>query len=138
MRKTSLTAAVAASTVAAVLTLVASPLLAQGAKTPDRLSRVLATYDFGNRPQSAALPRMVTVTDSAGTIIARADVDGERRPIPMIVYAMDTDLVLQGETSEGVLTLVLDRQNEGDNMKFTSGRWMLGRAEGQLRGRGMR
>ena len=53
----------------------------------------------------------------------------------MTVAILESDLVLQGETPDGVLTMVLDRQNEGGSMRVASGRWMLGTAEGTLRGR---
>jgi hypothetical protein len=53
----------------------------------------------------------------------------------MDVTVIESNLVLQGQTPDGVLTLVLDRQNEGGAIKLASGTWTLGKASGQLRGR---
>jgi hypothetical protein len=98
-------------------------------------SRIVATYDFKNSQRDLALPSSVTVVDSAGTIVAKAAIAGERREVPMTVTILDSDLVLQGQTTGGVLTLVLGRQNEGDSTRVSSGRWILGNVEGTLRGR---
>ena len=95
----------------------------------------MASYDFWNAPRDASFPRSVTVADSAGTIIAHVELAGEARSIPMTVTVIERNLVLQGQTADGVLTLVLDRQNEGGVTKLTSGTWTLGKAQGQLRGR---
>ena len=43
--------------------------------------------------------------------------------------------MLQGSTADGVLTLVIERQNDGNGTRVASGRWMLGSAEGTLRGK---
>lgn len=67
--------------------------------------------------------------------MASAEIDGDRRTIPLTVIVMDSSLVLQGETPDGVLTLVLDGQNEGGERRPTTGRWTLGRTEGVLHAR---
>jgi hypothetical protein len=77
----------------------------------------------------------VTVADSAGALVANTRLRGETAVRPLTVSVIESDLVLQGETPEGVLTLVLDRQATGTEPKVTSGRWALGSAEGTLRGR---
>jgi hypothetical protein len=121
---------------AAVLTLAAAPLSAQQANAiPQGNTRVVATYDFWNAHNVAAFPRSVTVADSAGVIIARVELDAQQNSVPMTVTVIDRNLVLQGQTTEGILTLVLERQNEGGETKLTSGTWTLGKAQGQLRGR---
>jgi hypothetical protein len=102
--------------------------------TPTLTPRVVATYDFGAKRRAIAFPSVVTVADSAGTLVASASIPGSRTEIPMIVTVLDSDLVLQGETVDGVLTMVLDRQNEGGATQVTTGRWTLGAAEGSLRG----
>lgn len=121
---------------AATLTIAASPLAAQQTNAiPDGSGRVVATYGFRNAPRNTAFPRSVTVADSAGTILARVELAGATRSVPMTVTVIESNLVLQGDTPDGVLTLVLDRQNEGGDIKLATGSWTLGRAEGKLRGR---
>jgi hypothetical protein len=131
MRHTSIATSLAA------VALIAAPVAAQQAKAIPASSnaRVLASYDFWNAPRDAALPRSVTISDSAGTIIARADLGSRQASVPMTVTVIERNLVLQGMTPEGVLTLVLDRQNEGGETRLTNGSWSLVKAEGQLRGR---
>ena len=122
-----------ASLATAALTIAASPLAAQATSAlAAGPSRVVAAYDFWNGP-SAAFARSVTVADSAGTIIAKVELANERRSVPMTVTVIENNLVLQGETPDGVLTLVLDRQNEGGKTTLDSGTWTLGRTSGQLR-----
>lgn len=121
---------------AAMFTFAAAPLAAQQALiAPEKLARVVATYDLRNGPRDLDFPRSVTVADSAGTILARIDVAGISRAIPMTVTVIDTDLVLQGQTPGGLLTLVLDKQNEGGETRLATGSWTLGRTEGRLRAR---
>lgn len=132
MRASWLTTAVASLT---VLGVAAAPAAAQQPQsTTPRTARVVATYDFGGKHRAIAFPSIVTVSDSAGMLVASASIPGDRQEIPMVVTVLDSDLVLQGETSEGVLTMVLDRQNEGGKAHMTTGRWALGKSEGQLRG----
>lgn len=121
---------------AASLALAASPLAAQRTNAmPEGGARIVAAYDFRNAPREGVFPRSVTVADSAGTILARVDVAGEQRSFPMTVTVIESNLVLQGQTPDGLLTLVLDRQNEGGETKLTSGTWTLGAKSGQLRGK---
>ncbi|HYW50894.1 MAG TPA: hypothetical protein VE861_09820 [Gemmatimonadaceae bacterium] len=120
---------------AALLTIAASPLAAQRTSAiAEGSARVVATYDFRNAPTTAAFPRSVTVADSAGVILARVTLPGVTRSVPMEVTVIESNLVLQGETPDGLLTLVLDRQNEGGEVKLDSGTWTLGKAQGRLRG----
>ncbi|MDP1860304.1 MAG: hypothetical protein Q8K82_16625 [Gemmatimonadaceae bacterium] len=123
--------------VAATLAVATRPIAAQQAGTQPvpSASRIVATYDFGFARRAVAFPSIVTVADSAGTLLAQAAIPGQRREVPMTVTVLESDLVLQGETPDGVLTMVLDRQNEGGSTRFASGRWMLGTEEGKLRGR---
>ena len=111
-------------------TLAAEPTLAHA---PAKVERLLATYNFGNPPRSISFPSLVTVVDSAGTVVARASLVGERRDIPLTVTIMGADLVLQGQTDDGVLTLVLENQNDAGGMDVSSGRWILGSSRGTLR-----
>ena len=77
----------------------------------------------------------VTVTDSSGTILANLHVPGERAARRMLVTVVETDLVLQGETPAGVLTIQLDQDRE-HMVGTVAGRWRLGRQQGELRWRG--
>lgn len=122
---------------AATLAVATRPIAAQqaSAQPVPSASRIVATYDFGFARRAVAFPSSVTVADSAGTLVAQAAITGQRREVPMTVTILESDLVLQGETPDGVLTMVLDRQNEGGSTRVASGRWMLGTAEGTLRGR---
>ncbi len=121
---------------AATLALAAAPAAAQRTNAmPTSGTRMVASYEFRNSPTDASFPRSVTVTDSAGTILARVDMGASASSIPMTVTVIESNLVLQGQTNDGVLTLVLDRQNEGGETKLTSGTWTLGRNSGQLRGK---
>ena len=88
---------------AVTLTIATSPLAAQQASVaPEPLARVVASYDLRNGPRELDFPRSVTVADSAGTILARVNVAGSARSIPMTVTVIESDLVLQGLTSAGV------------------------------------
>jgi len=124
-----------AITTAASLTLAAPAAAQRSSAIPDGTARVVATYDFRNATANTHFPRSVTIADSAGAILARVDLAGTVRSVPMLVTVIDNDLVLQGDTPDGVLTLVLDRQNEGGNTRLTRGTWTLGKAEGKLVGR---
>ncbi|MCC6930739.1 MAG: hypothetical protein IT359_17245 [Gemmatimonadaceae bacterium] len=126
--------ALAAASAAVVLS--ASTAHAQhGLVKTNRSQRVVATYQFGAPRYALAVPVKVTVSDSAGTLVARARVHGEATERPLDVSVIENDLVLQGETAHGVLTLVLERQATGTEGKLTSGRWAVGDAEGTLRAR---
>lgn len=121
---------------AATLALAAAPAAAQRSTAmPIAGSRLVASYDFRNSPTDVGFPRSVTVTDSAGTILARVEMGAAATSIPMTVTVIESNLVLQGQTTDGVLTLVLDRQNEGGEIKLTTGTWTLGRNSGQLHGK---
>jgi len=124
---------------AITLTIAAGPLAAQRALVaPEQLARVVASYDLRNGPRELDFPRSVTVADSAGTILARINVAGSARSIPMTVTVIDTDLVLQGQTPGGLLTLVLDKQNEGGETRLATGSWTLGHTQGRLLALGKR
>ncbi len=139
-----LTTALAA---AAALTVAASPASAQQSSVAGasatvqhaldtgKTGRVVASYDFQNAPRDLAFPRSVTVADSAGALLASVSVADGVRTIPMTVTIIERSLVLQGLTDDGVLTLVLDRQNEGGQTTLASGSWTLGARQGQLRAR---
>lgn len=103
------------------------------AATPAALVRPAAMFRFLRR-DAAGLPVEVTVADSAGQLVASYQPDGGRAAHPMAVTVLNTDLVLQAETSSGLLTLRLDGQNAPVPGPVT-GHWWLGAASGALRGR---
>ena len=107
----------------------------QGTRVTNRAPRVVATYSFGAKRRDIAFPSTVIVADSAGTLVATAQLAGESTVIPMTVTVIDDDLVLQGKTTDGVLTLVLDKQANSAQARVTNGRWSVGTAEGKLRAR---
>lgn len=106
----------------------------QGTAVTKRAQRVVATYTLGAPRYAMPFPAIVTVADSAGTLVASARLTGEAQAQPLAVSVIENDLVLQGETAHGILTLVLDKQAAGTEGKVTSGRWALGTTEGKLRG----
>ena len=96
-------------------------------------SRVVASYRLNAR--GAGLPAQVTVADSLGRLVASFRAAGSRREQPMTVTVMGTDLVLQGQTTEGVVTLVLGRQNDADSAARVTGSWSVAERRGALRGK---
>ncbi len=101
----------------------------------DSAPRVIATYHFGTPNRAIAFPTTIVVADSAGTLVANARMAGERTAVPMQISVLDSDLVLQSETRDGMLTLVLGQQAVSNAPRHADGRWSLGNAEGRLRTR---
>jgi hypothetical protein len=129
--------ALASAIAAAALVVFAAPAAAQhGTSASVSAPRVLARYSLSGRPGSIAFPSTIVVADSAGQLVASAKLSGELSPVPMTVAVIEKDLVLEAVTPDGVLTVVLDDQAEGGARKVYTGRWSLGKAEGQLRARG--
>ena len=99
--------------------------------------REVAIYRFSS-PRATGLPTQVTVADSAGQLVASYQLRGSRAALPMEVTQLGTDLVLQAETPEGVLTMQLYGQTDPATATPLSGRWWLGDQAGILRGRANR
>lgn len=110
------------------------PVVERAARTTDELPRPLVIYRFAGL-HDVTMPTQVIVADSAGQLVATFRLAGSSAVRPMQVDVMDSDLVLQGETPSGVLTLVLYGQNDSNGEAALSGRWLLGSREGELRGR---
>jgi hypothetical protein len=102
--------------------------------------RRLAVYRL-DAPPRARLPLAVTVTDSAGSVVATYQ-PADRGPArPMTVSVVDSGLVLQGETPTGVLTVLLfpdepeatarPAANAGGGQRVV-GRWSLGTRGGRM------
>lgn len=100
-------------------------------------SRPLATYRLTGA-RDGVLPATVTVADSAGTLVASYRLPGARDAQPMAVSVLDTDLVLQGEISSGLLTLQLVGLNDAEPAGEITGRWWLAGQSGALRVRAAR
>lgn len=96
--------------------------------------RTLATYRFTGA-RDAAMPTQVTIADSAGVLVASFRLPGDRDARPMAVDLTEADLVLQGETPAGVLTLRFYQRGDAVGAGLVAGRWWLGTQDGTLRGR---
>jgi hypothetical protein len=97
--------------------------------------RTIAVYRF-TASRILRLPTTITVADSAGQLIANFRLPNVANPGAMSVEVMGNDIILQGETPRGLLTLVLYRQNAADVPSDFVGYWSLGDVEhGDLRGR---
>ena len=97
-------------------------------------TRQIATYRFA-AGQMKGLPAEVTIADRGGQLVATYRMHGARVAQPMMVTVLDSDLILQAETEQGVLTLRLYGQNDAPTGRVVTGRWTLGRESGALRGR---
>lgn len=97
--------------------------------------RTVAVYRF-TASRILRMPTTITVSDSAGQLVANFKLPNVSQPGAMSVEVMGNDIILQGETPRGLLTLVLYRQNSGDVPSSFVGYWSLGNEEhGELRGR---
>ena len=113
------------------------PVVNPASATADGALRTVAFYRFGTS-RELGMPTQVTVADSAGTLVASFRLAGTRASRPMTVDVNDTDLLLQGETPSGVLTLELYQQQDSDAPGAVVGHWWLGKQQGTLRGRTVR
>ena len=100
----------------------------------ERAPRTLATYRFTGA-RDATMPTQVTIADSAGVLVASFRLPGDRAARPMAVDLTEADLVLQGETPAGVLTLRFYQRGDAAAEGLVAGRWWLGTQDGTLRGR---
>lgn len=133
-------AAVLASPVAAQQSLVSERVRpATDATTPDDRrspARTLVTYDFSS--SFDGMPSRVTVADSNGTLIASFRPRGAPKDRPMKVAVADRDILLEGETVRGTLTIVLYEQTDTTSAGTLLGTWALGSYQGELRARAVR
>jgi len=113
------------------------PVASSAAAVVDSAVRTVASFRIVPR-RGLDMPAQVTVADSAGVLVASFRRNGARTASPMMVQVLDTDIVLQGETPSGVLTLVLYRQNDPAPAGVAFGRWWLGDQFGELRTRSTR
>ena len=124
---------------AAVLCAAAAPsAAAQHAAQHAAAPRVVAVYRFA--PAAVRdLPARVTLADSAGQLVASFHLQGARTARPATLAVIGDDLVLQGETPSGVLTLQLRGQSAPQSAEASrapvTGSWTLGTSRGELRGR---
>lgn len=98
--------------------------------------RTIAIYQF-EASRTWGMPNQVTLSDSLGTLFATFTLPGDRAEQPMMVDVSETDIVLQGRTPSGILTLVLF-EKVPSSLSPLRGHWYLGEREGELLGRGAR
>ena len=115
--------------------LAAAPAAAQGAIAGNAPARPVATYALRVALPDRTMPAKVVVADSAGALVASFQRDSDTAAIPLIVNVDGSDLVLHADTEQGLLELVLHRQNEGAARSRVTGRWTLGQEQGALQGR---
>lgn len=123
---------------AAFVAAAAAPAAAQSAvretiRPEVAAAREVAKYAF-TVSRDAGLPAEVTVSDVGGSLAASYRLPGQRAGEPMLVQVLDTDIILQAETEQGVLTLQLFKQNDSE-AKDVYGKWTLGSRSGELRGK---
>lgn len=137
--------AIALSTLAAALCATAAvrPAAAQGtpqatapsdtrrAEVAVAAARPVAEYRI--ETGRVGFPEHVTVSDSAGRIVASYRRVGDPVARPMAITVRGSDFRLRAMTPDGPLTIVLERQN-GDVGPVLTGRWRIGAMEGPLRG----
>lgn len=111
----------------------AAPVRPAVGHAPAAFPRAVAIYRF-TTPRLAGIPTQVTVSDSAGQLVASFRLPGSNSSHPMLALVVGDELVLQGETPRGVLTLQLAGQQESQPAAVI-GRWRLEDQEGELRGR---
>jgi hypothetical protein len=100
-----------------------------------RVIRPLAKYEFDS--SLLGMPSRVMVADSAGTLVATFRARGTSIDQPMKVAIADRDILLEGETARGTLTIVLYDQND-PAVGSILGNWKLGSLQGELRARAVR
>lgn len=98
--------------------------------------RTIAIYQF-EASRTLGMPNQVTLLDSLGKLSATFTLPGNRAEQPMMVDATESDIVLQGRTPSGILTLVLFQASPG-TLSPLRGHWYLNDREGELAGRGAR
>ena len=97
-------------------------------------ARLVASYYVVGTRGYVGLPTRVTVADSGGLLVAKVQIIGERAPRAMAVTVIENDLLLQAETPRGLLTFVLEKQNERASKRLR-GKWALGADRGPVKGR---
>ena len=125
--------ALAAAFVAAAAPAAAQSAVRENVRPAAAIARELAKYNF-TVSRDAGLPAEVTVSDVGGSLAASYRLPGQRAAEPMLIQVLDTDIVLQAETDQGVLTLQLFKQNDPE-AKDVFGTWSLGSRSGELRGK---
>lgn len=107
-------------------------------ETPDIASvlRTVAIYQF-EASRTPGMPNQVTLADSLGKLFATFTLPGNRTEQPMMVDVTESDIVLQGQTPAGIVTLVLFQQSDA-GLTPLRGKWYLGDRQGELFGRGAR
>jgi len=92
-------------------------------------ARPVGIYDLEIMLPNRAMPAKLTVSDSAGTLLASLRPEGDNEAHPRMVTLKDTDLVFDAEAPRGHVQIVL--QHEGDRL---TGTWRMGPDGGAVRG----
>ena len=93
--------------------------------------RPVAIYLFQS-PRNAGMPSQVTVADSSGQLAATFTLRGSNIAHPMFLEIRDDDLVLEGDTPSGPLTLTFPQRKDSDARSAIIGRWSLNGQQGEL------
>jgi hypothetical protein len=115
--------------------LAAAPAAAQHASASSATVRPVAAYELRVGLPDRTMPAKLVVADSAGALVASLRRAADGAAIPLIVNVEGSDLVLHADTPDGLLELVLHRQNESAARSRVTGRWTLGQQQGALQGR---
>ena len=112
----------------------AAPAAAAAVTAPGDLRRV-AVYRF-TRSRVAGMPSEVVLADSAGQLVAHFRLPGAAAEHPMLVALIGDQLILQGQTPSGVITLRFREPEHAPGTRAVVGKWHLeGGQEGELRAR---
>jgi hypothetical protein len=122
------------STIAAVAALSIAPTAAHAQNAAQAGERMVASYAFGATGQVRGMPARVVIADSAGLLVGRYYVSGEKSARPMNLMVDGRDIVLQGDTDRGLLELVLFGEIDNTRGGRINGRWVLGGEAGSIRG----
>ena len=98
--------------------------------------RTVAIYQF-EASRTTGMPNQVTLADSLGKLFATFTLPGNRTEQPMMVDVTESDIVLQGQTPAGIVTLMLYQRSDAA-LTPLRGKWFLGERQGELLGRGAR
>lgn len=110
--------------------------VAQPAAEEAGVLRTVAIYQF-EASRTAGMPNQVILADSLGKLFATFTLPGNRTEQPMMVDVTESDIMLQGHTPSGIVTLVLFQRSDA-GLTPLRGHWYLGDREGELVGRGAR
>ena len=92
-------------------------------------AKPVGKYDLVADVNGEAHPALLTISDSAGTLHALIEPEGQEAHV-MTITISGTDLVLKTETPNGTMLITLQRR--GDEL---TGRWERGEGAGEIKGK---